>query len=138
MREDVAVLFLHPSVSEACTVEEVLSRLKRDSTKRIKYMTIPVNTLSSAGINRVVLQDVDQNFRSSKGKNAAHLVSSFVVSAVLEFLNLLEHDQLDNCMIPSLDKFVDSAPSVPETEPTNTDKMDIDETVDASHRTDHC
>ena len=51
-----------------------------------------------------IIQDVDQNFKTSRGKNAAHLVSSFVVSAVLEFLNVLESDRLDDCLIPSLDQ----------------------------------
>lgn len=76
-----------------------------------------------------MVQDVDQNFRSPKGKTAAHLVSSFVVSAVLEFLNLLERDQLDNSMMPSLERLLKRQalpPSDPKPEENN-NKKDEDE-----------
>lgn len=85
----VPILFLHPSITKVCTKEVILERLATDSYEWIRFMSIP---------------DVDQNFRTSKGKNAVHVVSTFAVSAVFEFLNVLESGQLKNCLIPSLEQ----------------------------------
>eukprot|EP00210_Caulerpa_lentillifera_P001739 g1669.t1 len=90
--KSVPILFLHPSLAEACNKEVILERLETDSSELIKYMNIP---------------DVDQNFRTSKGKNAVHVVSAFAVSAVFEFLNVLENGDLKNCLIPSLEQLSD-------------------------------
>eukprot|EP00210_Caulerpa_lentillifera_P001756 g1686.t1 len=90
--KSVPILFLHPSLAEACNKEVILERLETDSSELIKYMNIP---------------DVDQNFRTSKGKNAVDVVSAFAVSAVFEFLNVLENGDLKNCLIPSLEQLSD-------------------------------
>lgn len=38
------------------------------------------------------------------------MVSAFAVSAVFEFLNILDNGDLGNCLIPSIDQFSDSLP----------------------------
>lgn len=103
----VPILFLHPSITKVCSKEVILERLATDSYEWIRFMSIP---------------DVDQNFRTSKGKNAVHVVSTFAVSAVFEFLNVLESGDLKNCLIPSLEQI-----STSQANDKGEDSMNIDD-----------